>query len=126
MSSFARSEYGGNVDRWYYNATIVNDGSGNAVPARFTEKRSKALLDETGDYFVALARLSAQGVTSSFPILRPAVSSYAASTTPLIMSDYWVGLRWVAYAAWSVTGGALSQLTPVAYSNLLTTNLVFP
>lgn len=120
------TDQSGTADRWYYNATIVNGDSATPQPARFQEQRLVPLLNECSEYYVALARLSVQGVTANFPILRPAVLVPPSTALPATQTDYWVGLRWVAFANVATSAGVEYALSPVGYSNLLTTNLVLP
>jgi hypothetical protein len=84
------------------------------------------LVNDSSSFYVTLARMRVSGATSNFPILRPDVIDPPPSPlSPYIASDYWVGLRWIAFA-YATAGANSPQLTPVGYSDLITTNLLFP
>lgn len=126
MAANRYTDQSGDADRWYYNATIVNEDDSAPQPARFSEQRLVPLVNDCSEYYVALARLSVLGVTSNFPILRPSVSIPATNASPVAVSNYVVALRWIAFAYASVAGQVTNQLTPVGFSNLSTAPLLFP
>lgn len=109
------------TDRWFYNATISNSGSGNVRPAeaKYEEVRTVPLIPDLSPFYVTLARMSVTGSTANFPICIPPLAGLTPDgTSPIMLTDLSVGVRM------TVTDTATN--TVVGYSEMNTMPLILP
>lgn len=110
------------TDRWFYNATITNPGSGNVAPAeaKFEEARTVPLIGELKDFYVALARMSVTGSTANFPVLIPPLAGLTPTLPGIpdvMLTELSVGIR---LTVTDTNGNA------VGYSEMNTASLLIP
>lgn len=120
MASSAPTFYKG-AKVWYYNAvlTIPNSGDVNEQVGRFYDPRTVPLIEDTGDFIVALRNLNVTGSAANLPILVPPLRSLTASgAEPYINTGYAIGVRYLALNP--------SYPTSYAYSDMQVSALRVP